>query len=202
MTSAELVANVIVVVIVAILCIYCGVAIYTILDLLLHRLRKKRLCQALIKIIISYSENKSFDNTMAELEFVIQTIIKNDKKFPQSCRVPSGLLKQYIYWLNIDVAQAPDSAACIALKEAAHELIRQYNNTPYSSEANLYNEPLINTVSQHISKHEWENTNKCLTDLDIMIDKERKKASFVRNWVPPISTILGAIITAVLTALF
>jgi len=174
--------------------------VYNVVDTIFWYSLTKRLYCALENSLISYFESKDFDHAMAELELIIQHIIKPNKYFSLTCYSVDGLLRQYIYWLNI--GRIHTKTDITKLKSTAHSLIEQYRAKSFTSEALLYKEPLLNEVSKSLAKKDFEGIQKTLVELDTKIAKERKRSKAIYIWLPPAATIVGTVAAAIISSLF
>ena len=181
---------------------YLGYAFYILLEIFAYHHKFKSLCRSIEQILISFSSNHKFENAMTEIDHTILTIVKSDKHFPKTCHSIGGLLLQYIYWINTDRARLKlNERTPTEIKETAHELITLYKTTPFSSESDLNDEPLLNTIAQSIDKKDLVSAQKYILELDQKISKERKKDKFLQYHLPTIASIVSAIISALLTSL-
>lgn len=170
-----------------------------IIDIILYRWYVKRLFLALENVAISYSKSNNFDHAVSELESVIEMIVRRNKNFPVECRSIGGLLTYYIHCLNTGkVTRISSDTNIIELKSTAHDLINKYKTVPFSSETKLYCEPLVNEIAKSLAAKDMENGQRQLSELDAQILKLRKRGKFTYTWLPPIATIIGAVVAAIL----
>lgn len=190
-----------IIVLVTVLILIAGLSytVYNAVDIILSYSLTKRLYCALENTLISYFESNNFDYAMAELELIIQRTIKPNKYFPLACYSVDGLLRQYIYWLNVGCIHTKTDIT--KLKSTAHSLIEQYRAKSFTSESQLYEEPLLNEVSKSLAKKDFEGTQKTLVELDAKITKERKRSKAIYIWMPPAATIVGTIAAAIISSL-
>lgn len=199
MPISTTVATIIVLVMVLVSLIGIGLILYYLSDLFFFFYFRKKLYCALENTLVSYSKSQDFENTMAELESIIQHIIKPNKDFSTSCYSISGLLKQYVYWLNI--GRIHPKVDITELKSISHHLVDEYYAKSFTSEIQLYEEPLLNEVSKSLAKKDFEGIQNSLALLDAKIAKERKKSKTIYIWLPPVATIIGTIIAAIISSL-
>lgn len=163
--------------------------------------QRKVLCSAVENIIVSYSVTKQLNDAVTELETAIQRIVKQNKTFPRAYSSIDGLLKQYIYWLNTGFTKASSvEFDGTKLKSTAHNLINEYHSHAITLSSEPYKEPVLNALFKALANKDYETAQKSLDSLDAEFEKKKKSISFAYIWLPPIATIIGAIITAVLTA--
>ena len=176
--------------------------IYAILTALDHRHQFKLLCHALENILTSHFSLNNFENTISEIDSVIKKIVKPDKKFPQACASISGLLTQYIYWLNTQrTPSLTNEITSTTLKEISHKIIQHHKTMSYNAETELYSEPLLNNISNYLAKKDFTSIENTLSNLDNKFIKLQTKNSFMKYIFPHIATIIGTIIGVLLTSI-
>lgn len=179
---------------------YTGFAIKLLMTAWLHRLQFKSLCKSLENIIFSFTKSKNFECTMTEQEKVILEIVKPNKGFPKACRTISGLLQQYIYWLNTErFVPTSKKISFVELKEGTYELIKLYKSSAFASDADMYDESLLNAISKSIDKRDFDAAKNEMAELDAQITKNKKKHAVLQFWLPHLVALISAVAAAIIS---